>query len=176
VSHGFYLVQRDLQRYFFLRVLSCHLRNEVWGGGGVVEATYSTVRVFQIVSLCQCIGYSEEANYIFSLQSMWYGLCAPFCDRTAVRTTNSVHKTICCNSISNAPDVTETCRAKNTSIKLHSCIKLTFQIISWGRCTLKQPSFFLTVHCKHEVSFPMLSRQFNIQLGSWYLRYSYVSN
>ena len=34
----------------------------------------------------------------------------------------------------------ETCRAKNTLIKLPCCIKLAFQIISWGRCTVKQPS------------------------------------
>ena len=36
--------------------------------------------------------------------------------------------------------VPETCRAKETSIKLPCCIKLAFQIISWGRCTVKQPS------------------------------------
>ena len=30
--------------------------------------------------------------------------------------------------------------AKNTPIKLPSCIKLMFHIISWGRCTVKQPS------------------------------------
>jgi len=34
----------------------------------------------------------------------------------------------------------ETCRAKNTSIKLPSSIKLAFHFISWGRCTVKQPS------------------------------------
>jgi len=59
---------------------------------------------------------------------------------------NSVHKTICCNSTSDAPDdghVPETCRAENTSIKLPCCIKLAFHIISWGRCTVKQPSSFL---------------------------------
>ena len=38
-----------------------------------------------------------------------------------------------------APD---TCRAKNTLIKLPCCIKLAVQIISWGRCTVKQPSSF----------------------------------
>ena len=47
---------------------------------------------------------------------------------------NSVQKTICCNSTSNAPDdvryVPETCRAKNISIKLPCCIKLAFHIIS----------------------------------------------
>jgi len=47
---------------------------------------------------------------------------------------NSVQKTICCNSTSNAPDdgahVPETCGAKNTSIKSPSCIKLTFLFIS----------------------------------------------
>ena len=57
---------------------------------------------------------------------------------------NWVQKTICCNSTSNAPDdgrmYPETCRAKNTSIKLPCCIKLAFQIISRGRCTVKQPS------------------------------------
>ena len=36
--------------------------------------------------------------------------------------------------------VPETCRAKNTSIKLPCCIQLAFQIISWGRCTVKRPS------------------------------------
>ena len=44
---------------------------------------------------------------------------------------NSVQKTICCNSTSNAPDDgRETCRAKNKSIKLPSCIKLEFHFIS----------------------------------------------
>ena len=41
---------------------------------------------------------------------------------------NSVQKTICCNSTSNAPDdermYPKTCRAKNTLIKLPCCIKL----------------------------------------------------
>jgi len=36
--------------------------------------------------------------------------------------------------------VPETCRAKNTSIKLPYCIKLAFHFISWGRRTVKQPS------------------------------------
>jgi len=36
-----------------------------------------------------------------------------------------------------APD---TCRAKNTSIKLPSSIKLVFHFISCGRCTVKQLS------------------------------------
>ena len=36
--------------------------------------------------------------------------------------------------------VPETCRAKNTSIKLSCCIKLAIHFISWGRCTVKQPS------------------------------------
>ena len=40
--------------------------------------------------------------------------------------------------------VPETCRAKNTSIKLPCCIKLAFQIISWGRCTVKQPSSLIS--------------------------------
>jgi len=31
-------------------------------------------------------------------------------------------------------------RAKNTSIKLPSCMKLAFHFISWGRCTIKQHS------------------------------------
>jgi len=57
---------------------------------------------------------------------------------------NSVQKTICFNSTSNAPDdgeyVPETCRAKNISIKLTCCIKLAFRVISWGRCRFKQPS------------------------------------
>jgi len=36
--------------------------------------------------------------------------------------------------------VPETCRAKNTLIKFPCCIKLAFQVISWGRCIFKQPS------------------------------------
>ena len=56
----------------------------------------------------------------------------------------SVQKTIRCNSTSNAPDdgryVSETCRVKNTSIKLPSCIKLAFHFISRGTCTVKQPT------------------------------------
>jgi hypothetical protein len=47
---------------------------------------------------------------------------------------NSAQKTICCNSTSNASDdgrmYPKKCRAKNTSIKLPSCIKLAFQVIS----------------------------------------------
>ena len=35
----------------------------------------------------------------------------------------------------------ETCRAKNTSIKLRICMKLAFHIISLGKCTAKQPSY-----------------------------------
>ena len=35
--------------------------------------------------------------------------------------------------------VSETCRAKNISITLPSCMKLSFHFISWGRCTVKQP-------------------------------------
>jgi len=42
--------------------------------------------------------------------------------------------------------VPETCRAKNTSIKLPSRIKLAFHFISWGRCMVKQPS---TLYCNH---------------------------
>jgi len=38
--------------------------------------------------------------------------------------------------------VPETCRAKNTSIKSPCYIKLAFHIISWGRCTFKQPSSY----------------------------------
>jgi len=37
----------------------------------------------------------------------------------------------------------QTCRAKNTSIKLPSCIKLAFYFISWGRCTVRQPSKYI---------------------------------
>ena len=36
-------------------------------------------------------------------------------------------------------DGTETCRAKNTSVKLPCCIKLAFHFISRGRCTVIQP-------------------------------------
>jgi len=35
-----------------------------------------------------------------------------------------------------ARHVSGTCRAKNTSIKLPCCIKLAFQIVAWGRCTV----------------------------------------
>ena len=43
----------------------------------------------------------------------------------------------------------ETCRAKNTSIKLPCCIKLAFNIISWARCAVKQPSnlFVAYIYC-----------------------------
>ena len=42
--------------------------------------------------------------------------------------------------------VPETCRAKNTSIKSPCCMNLAFQIISWGRWGVKQPSsLFLTL-------------------------------
>ena len=45
-----------------------------------------------------------------------------------------------------------TCRAKNTLIKLPCCIELAFQIISWGRCAVKQPSCHIlstfTNHCR----------------------------
>ena len=46
--------------------------------------------------------------------------------------TNSMQKTICCNSTSNAPDgvCTQNMSAKNISIKLRGCIKLAFHIIS----------------------------------------------
>ena len=80
------------------------------------------------------------------LESHCVGVCVVWmvrCDRTHDLRSgsqdhhpskNSVQKTICCNSTSNAPDdgrmYPETCRAKNTSIKLHCCIKLAFQIIS----------------------------------------------
>ena len=59
---------------------------------------------------------------------------------------NSVQKTICCNSTSNAPDdgrlYPKKRRAKNKSIKLPCCIKLAFHFISRGRCTVKQPSSY----------------------------------
>ena len=47
--------------------------------------------------------------------------------------------------------VPETCRARNTLIKLPCCIKLAFKIISWGRCTFKQPSTFFCNRCFLEV-------------------------
>jgi len=51
--------------------------------------------------------------------------------------TNSVHETICCSWWWEY--VPETCRAKNTSIKLPSCIKFAFHFISWGRCRSNNP-------------------------------------
>jgi hypothetical protein len=36
--------------------------------------------------------------------------------------------------------VPETCGAKIMLIKLPCCIKLAFQVISWRRCMVKQPS------------------------------------
>ena len=47
--------------------------------------------------------------------------------------------------------VPETCRARNTSIKLPCCIKLAFKIVSWGRCTVKQPSSNLMYITGHTV-------------------------
>jgi hypothetical protein len=61
--------------------------------------------------------------------------------------------------------VPETYRAKNTSIKLPCCIKLAFQIISWGRCTVKQPSGFMTfreiiaVFCKNRIIYGTFKHQ-----------------
>jgi len=46
--------------------------------------------------------------------------------------------------------VPKMCWAKNTLIKLPCCIKLAFQVISWGRCTVKQPS---TKHFLHLVQY-----------------------
>jgi hypothetical protein len=45
--------------------------------------------------------------------------------------------------------IPETCRDINTLIKPPSCIKLKFQVISWGRCKVKQPSsiIFSPVTC-----------------------------
>ena len=71
----------------------------------------------------------------FSVPSFWIG--------------GGLEKTICCNSTSNAPDdgrmYLKTCRAKNTLIKLPCCVKLASQIISQGRCTVKQPSSQLDI-------------------------------
>jgi len=50
--------------------------------------------------------------------------------------------------------VPETCRAKNTLIKSPCCIKLAFQIISWGRRTIKQPS---SVYMGYILKFPLLN-------------------
>ena len=44
--------------------------------------------------------------------------------------------------------VPETYRAKNTSIKLPSCIKLAFHIISWGRCRSINPQHALLFNSK----------------------------
>ena len=65
--------------------------------------------------------------------------------------------------------VPETCRTKNTLIKLPCCIKLAFQIISWRRCTIKQPSSFfdpeyagtrsITIGGRHSLT----PRRFNLQ-------------
>ena len=74
--------------------------------------------------------------------------------------------------------VPETCRAKNTSIKLPSCIKLAFHFISWGRCTVKQPSRLIqnfgcfTVFCLHVVMgiFTVL------KIISWRVWWSFLTN
>jgi len=59
--------------------------------------------------------------------------------------------------------VPETCRAKNTSIELPSCIKLAFQFISWGRRTVKKPSICL--HSLRRVSFIFtFAHTFNLYL------------
>jgi len=50
----------------------------------------------------------------------------------------SVQKTIYCNSTPNAPD--DGRMYPKQWIKLPCCVKLTFHIILWGRCKVKQPS------------------------------------
>ena len=64
--------------------------------------------------------------------------------RAATWVVCTVQKTICCNTNANAPDdgrmYPKHFWAKNSLIKLGCCIKLAFQIISWGKCTVKQPS------------------------------------
>ena len=74
----------------------------------------------------------------------WELLCSGSQDHHPSK--KSVQKNISCSSTSNDPAdgrmyVPETCRAKNTSIKLPCFIKMAFQIISWGRWTVKQPSW-----------------------------------
>ena len=49
--------------------------------------------------------------------------------------------------------VPETCPAKITLIKLPCCIKLTFQIISRGRCTVKQPARYSSSSSSSSYSF-----------------------
>ena len=72
--------------------------------------------------------------------------------------------------------VPETCRAKNISIKLHSCIKLTFHIISWGKCTVKQQSslvfkwFFAFSYSKFKAREQIL---FHIRLRPLLLKYGF---
>ena len=56
--------------------------------------------------------------------------------------------------------VPETCRAKNR-IKLSWCIKLAFKVISWGRCTVKQPSRrtqsqVFSTKCESRLFWPLL--------------------
>jgi len=77
--------------------------------------------------------YMLSCSIWFSAPSFWKGGglesgrvgCVCGADGDVRRTAPSAH----------------TCRAKNTSIKLPSCIKLAFHFISWGRCTVKQRSW-----------------------------------
>ena len=62
---------------------------------------------------CVRCGYAENHTLRLSIQCSWWWAYVP-----------------------------ETCRAKNTLIKLPCCIKLVFQIISWGRCTVKNPQIY----------------------------------
>ena len=51
--------------------------------------------------------------------------------------------------------VHETCRARNTLIKLPCCVRLAFQIMSWGRCAFKQTSSKFFMSMSDKIIFPM---------------------
>ena len=65
----------------------------------------------------------------------------------------------------------KTRRAKNTSITLPGYIKLAFYFISWGRCTVKQPSKYLRFRrwkcSKYIMNERMVMRTRN-KVGAWH--------
>ena len=81
----------------------------------------------------RCMGHVYGADVAIARQHLHrkHDLCSGSQDHHP--STNSVQKTICCNSTSNAPDdarmYPKHVELKNTSTKLPCCIKLAFQII-----------------------------------------------
>jgi len=128
--------------------------SRVYGAGGAVHGTIRTVNTTYAADLkTTLLTYSMvqspswEANWSAASQEIPRISRNP---KVHYRThkhsqdhhpsKNSVQKTICCNSTSNAPDNGRTYQKHvelRTQIKLPSCIKWAFHFISRGRYTVK---------------------------------------